>query len=168
MSIDISDVLEFLKDEKNLKQIGELMKASPKKTKGCPKKIKQEEGVVDLTQQPEVVEDSDNVEVVDLTKKSGGKGKKGQMCRRVSLNTSRRKNNFKDNTNDYREDYENFDRKAINHNLAKNKKKRKAIRYKVKCRECKETFIIDEPPISFESGPDGAMLYCCDSCIPGR
>lgn len=175
MSIQLKDILEFLQNPDNKEQVEALFgkkETAQKKGRGRPKKVVASQSVVDeevedLTGEAEEV--SDDTEIVDLTKKgNGGSKKKGKLCRRVSINIDNRKNHFKDDGHIFLEDYETFDKKILGNVKGKIRKKKKPTRFKVRCRECKDIFIIDEPPITYEAGVDGSATYVCDSCIPSR
>lgn len=172
MTVNLEEVAKFLQDPKNAKAFQELMGASTstKKGRGRPKKtvVEDSEAVVDLVQSVAEIPDAEGVEVVDLTKGGRSGASKGKLCRTVAIKTENRKNKFKDNGIESREDYENFDKKVMDVSQLKPKIKKKPIRYKVKCRDCKEIFIVDERPVSFEAGVEGSASYVCDGCIPGR
>lgn len=173
MSIDLKDIMEFLQNPDNKSKLDELLKMPVVKKRGRPKKVQpkqEDEEVVDLSDDTETDSEvvDDNVKIVDLTRGKSGSSKKGKLCRRVAIGTSKRKNKFIDDRHESLEDYELFDKKVLGGVKDKVRRKKKVIKYKVKCRECKDTFIVDEQPFSYEPGQDGSATYVCDSCIPGR
>ena len=106
MSVNIQEVLDFLKNPEHQKELKKIM--GEKKKRGRPKKHSEDVDIVNTIIEDNQVDDSSN-EVIDLTTASGSR--KNKMCRRVSLATGPRKNKFVDNGTMALQDYENFDSK---------------------------------------------------------